>query len=262
MNEQVLLVSVEEGIAKTTFNRPEARNALSEPLKQALIDTLLKLDADDNVKVLVLTGAGKAFCAGGDLQNFKQKYEDFSARGGGKEYGSSLPAETMLKFSKPMIAAINGPAIGGGLTLSLACDIRLASDQAKFGATFVRVGLTPEYGSSFLLSRIVGIGNASELVLTGRIIDAAQAERIGLVNRVISHDRLLEEAFKVAKEIASHPPVAVQMGKRVLRHGMESTLPQAIDYESHLLTYCYTTLDHHEALTALLENRKPTFKGR
>ena len=262
MNNQSVLVQVEDGVATVTLNRPDAMNALDDSIKEGLTNLIPKLDEDPEVRVFILTGAGKAFCAGGDLQGFKRRYEEFQSGEGGHEYFSNIVAETMVKVSKPVLAAINGAAVGGGLTLSLTCDIRFASDQAKFGTGFVRVGLTPEYGSSFLLPRIVGPGKAFEMVLTARIIDATEAERIGLINKVVPHERLLEEAHQMAKEIASHPPVAIKMAKQALRRGMESTLSQAIDYETHLETYCFSTRDHYEAVNAFIEKRKPNFEGK
>jgi len=262
MENSHVLVQFEDGVAIVTLNRPEAMNALSDPLKDALMDTMPRLDGDGSVRAIVITGAGKAFCAGGDLQGFKRRYEEFRSREGSIDYFSNATAQTMLGISKPILAAINGPAVGGGLTLSLTCDIRFASDRARFGASFVRVGLAPEYGSSFLLPRLVGYGKAFELVLTGRIIDAVEAERIGLVNRVVPHERLLEDTMEMAREIASLPPLAIRLAKQALRHGMESTLQQAINYETHLETYCFTTRDHYEAVTAFLEKRKPIFQGK
>jgi enoyl-CoA hydratase/carnithine racemase len=262
MENQSVLYNIEDRVALVTLNRPDAMNSLNDSLKDGLMEIMPKLDADESVGAIVITGAGKAFCAGGDLHGFKRRYEDYRSREGGKDYFSNAVAMMMLSISKPILAAINGPAVGGGLTLSLTCDIRLASDRAKFGASFVKVGLTPEYGSSFLLPRLVGYGKAFELVLTGKIIDAHEAERIGLINRLVEHNKLIEETMEMAREIANLPPLAIRLAKKALRHGMESTLAQAIDYETHIETYCFTTRDHYEAVTAFLEKRNPTFQGR
>ncbi len=262
MENQTVLVQVEDGVATMTLNRPEAMNALNDEIKDGLIDNMKKLDQDPDVRVFLITGAGKAFCAGGDLQDFKKRYEEYRSEEGGHEYFFNVVAEMMVSLSKPVVAAVNGAAIGGGLTLSLTCDIRFASDKAKFGAGFVRVGLAPEYGSSFLLSRTVGPGKAFEMVLTAGIINAQEAEKIGLVNKVVPHDQLLDEALKTAREIASHPPMAIQLAKRALRRGMESTFSQALDYETHVETYLFSTRDHYEAVNAFLEKRKPSFQGK
>lgn len=262
MDNQTVLAQVEDGVATVTLNRPEAMNALNDEVKDGLVHHMTRLDEDPKVRVFIITGAGKAFCAGGDLEGFKRNYEQYRSGEGGHEYFSNIVAETMVKVSKPVLAAINGAAVGGGLTLSLTCDIRYASDKAKFGTGFVRVGLTPEYGSSFFLPRTIGPGKAFEMVLSAQIIDAQEAEKIGLVNKVVPHDRLLEEAHKMAKEIASHPPVAIKLAKQALRRGMESTLAQAIDYETHLETYCFSTRDHYEAVNAFIEKRKPNFEGK
>ncbi|MBW1789401.1 MAG: enoyl-CoA hydratase/isomerase family protein, partial [Deltaproteobacteria bacterium] len=162
----------------------------------------------------------------------------------------------------PIIAAINGAAVGGGFTLSLTCDIRIASEAARFGAVFARVGLSPEYGSSFLLSRVVGLTKASELVLTARIFDAQEALSMGLVGEVVPEEQLMARAKEIAGQIAGLSPVAVRMGKRTLRHGLDSTLSQALDYEELAESHCFSSLDHQESVKAFMEKRAPEFKGR
>lgn len=251
-----ILIHVRDQVASVTLNRPRALNALNDELKYGLIDALRKLDKDENTRAIILTGAGNAFCAGGDIKGFKKRYNDFKARDGCPEYYSNILGETILNISKPIIAAINGPAIGGGLSIAIACDIRIASEKAIFSAAYVLIGATPEIGSSYILPRLIGAGRAYELVLTGKKIDSSEAEKIGLVNKVVPDDQLHEVAYEIGKEIASLSPVAVRLAKKTLRHGMESTLSRALDYETHILTYCFGTKEHYEAINALLNSRK------
>jgi len=256
-----ITVNIKEGIATVTLNRPENLNILDEALKSDFVSIMPQLDSNNDVRVLILTGSGKAFCAGGDIRAFKKRYDNFVKRGGATPYYINILGETLLNVSKPIIAAINGQAIGGGLSMILACDIRIASDTAIFNAGFVRVGLTPELGSSFTLPRLVGIAKAFEMVMTARDISSYEAERIGLVNRVVPADELHEASLEVAKQIASHPPIAIRMAKKAIRHGIEFSAKEALDYETHLMTYCFSTRDHNEAISAFLEKRKPEFKG-
>lgn len=256
-----ITVNIKEGIATVTLNRPENLNILDEALKSDFVSIMPQLDSNNDVRVLILTGSGKAFCAGGDIRAFKKRYDNFVKRGGATPYYINILGETLLNVSKPIIAAINGQAIGGGLSMILACDIRIASDKAIFNAGFVRVGLVPELGSSFNLPRVVGLGKALELVMTARDISSYEAERIGLVDRVVPSDELYEATFELAKQIATNPPIAVKLAKKAIRYGIESSAKKALDYETHLMTYCLGTRDHNEAITAFLAKRKPKFRG-
>ncbi|MCK4784762.1 MAG: enoyl-CoA hydratase/isomerase family protein [Desulfobacteraceae bacterium] len=260
MTTQNVLVNVQDHVANVTLNRPHSLNALNDGLKYGLIDALQKLDKDESTRAIILTGTGKAFCAGGDIQGFKKRYNDFKARDGCPEYYSNILGETILNISKPIIAAINGPAIGGGLSIAIACDIRIASENAVFSAAYLLVGATPEIGSSYILPRLIGLGKASELVFTGKKIDSSEAEKIGLVNKVVPEAELKKATYEIAKKIASLSPVAVRLAKKALRHGMESTLAQALDYETHIITYCFGTQEHNEAVTALLNRQKSVDK--
>jgi enoyl-CoA hydratase/carnithine racemase len=256
-----ITVNIRKGIATVTLNRPENLNILDKAMKSDFVSIMQQLDSDDNVRVLILTGSGKAFCAGGDIRGFKKRYDDFVRRDGASPYYVNILGETLLNVSKPIIAAVNGQAIGGGLSIVLACDIRIASDKAIFNAGFARVGLAPELGSSFNLPRLVGLGKALELVMTARDISSYEAERIGLVNRVVPSDELYEASLEVAIQIAAHPPIAVRMAKKAIRHGIEGSAKEALEYETHLMTYCFSTRDHNEAITAFLAKRKPEFWG-
>jgi len=256
-----ITTDIEEGIAIITLNRSENLNILDEALKRDLIDTIRGVDSNDDVRVLIVTGSGKVFCAGGDINAFKKRYADSAEKGGAIPYYANILGELLVDVSKPIIAAINGPAIGGGLSIALGCDIRIASENAIFNAGFVRVGLVPELGSSFNLPRIVGLGKALELVMTARDISSHEAERIGLVDRVVPPDELYKVTIEIAKQIAVHPPIAVRLAKKAIRYGVESSAEKALDYETHLMTYCFGTRDHHEAITTFLSKQKPKFIG-
>lgn len=244
-----------------TLNVPDKLNALSLEMQSELHACVDGIQALSDLRVLIITGAGSAFCAGGDLQGFLERSKAHHEKGGARELFINHLSRKFMSIEIPVIAAINGPAVGGGFTLSLTCDLRLAAEGARFGAVFARVGLSPEYGSSFLLSRIVGLTKANELVLTARIFDAREAKEIGLVNEVVPEDRLMERAMETARQIASLPPLAVRMAKRTLRHGLESTFSQALDYEEMVETHCFSSLDHQEAVKAFLEKREPRFRG-
>jgi enoyl-CoA hydratase len=248
------------GIIK--FNQPETLNALSSKMKGELLELLGEIKVDSDLKVIILTGTGKAFSAGGNLQEFMAHWEANKNKGGAQDLFANDLARAMLSVEVPAIAAVNGPAVGGGMTLSLCCDIRIAAEEARFGAVFVKAGLAPEYGSSFLLARAVGLTRASELILTGRIIDASEALQMGLVSEVLPGPKLMERAMELAHIISSHPPLAVRMAKRVLRHGLECTLSQALDYEELAETHCFSSMDHYEAVKSMVEKRSPEFIGR
>jgi 2-(1,2-epoxy-1,2-dihydrophenyl)acetyl-CoA isomerase len=208
---------------------------------------------DESVAVLILTGKGRAFSAGGDLENFKKAYETFQQRGVDESFADAQLPMAFIDFPKPMIAAVNGPAVGFGLTVGLTCDIRLASDQALFNCAFVRVGVTPEFGSSYFLPRLVGFGKAAELTLTASTIDADEALRIGLVNRVVPHDKLMEEAVAMADTISRLPREAILHSKALLRHGYHSTLEQVINYENLTFRSMMHTEAHYQAICKTIE---------
>ncbi|MBT8342056.1 MAG: enoyl-CoA hydratase [Desulfatitalea sp.] len=243
------------------LNNPKMLNALSMALQKDLMGFLPQLNEMQDLRVVILTGEGKAFCAGGDLKAFCSRYDRYKERGGLRPVYSNQVAMALLDVQVPIIAAVNGHAVGGGLTMALISDLRIASDNARFGAAFVKVGICPEYGSSFFLSRVVGVTKASEMVLTARSIDAREALDIRLVSEVVPEEQLMDRAHALAHEIAQLPPFAVKMAKRVLRHGLESTLQQAMAYEELNETLCFSTADHKEAVSAFLEKRKPEFIG-
>lgn len=230
------------------LNQPDSLNSLTTEMASELKDCLQQAAGDESVAVLILTGKGRAFSAGGDLENFKRAYEAFHERGVDESFADAELPMAFIDFPKPMIAAINGPAVGFGLTVGLTCDIRLASDQAQFSCAFVRVGVCPEFGSSYFLPRLVGFGKAAELTMTASTIDAQEALRIGLVNRVVAHDNLMEEAMSMAETISGFPREAVLRSKALLRHGHHSTLEQVMEYEGLTFRHLMRTKDHYQAV--------------
>ncbi len=240
-----------------TLNRPERLNALSAEMTTILRDSIDECNADDGIGAVVITGAGRGFCSGADLRRDRGADSSTPRRRGEEE-----PFPFFLQRSKPLIAAINGPAIGWGLTLTLACDLRVASEQARLSARFVRIGLTPELGSTYFLPQIVGLGSALELILTGRIIDAATAGQLGLVNKVVPHERLLDEAFALAEEIAFNPTSHVRWAKRlVYSNAANDNLRSVLQSEDEIFTQAARSDAFVEAGRAFAEKRDPKFHG-
>lgn len=259
------MVLEERGGAILTLrmNRPERLNALNVELGRALVDALLRAGRDDNVRVVVLTGAGRGFCAGGDLDLLR----DARSRNAGNELeglvrsGKEI-ALAICDMPKPVIAAVNGPAAGGGMNLALACDIRIASDQASFCEAFVRIGLFPDFGGMYFLPRLVGAAKAAELVWSAEILTAAEAERLGIVNRTVPHEKFLEETKKLASQLAAAPPMAVQAVKRMLMRNEREELERALDEEIRQQVECFLSADCMEGLDAFRQKRPPRFRGR
>ena len=247
---------VEEGIAFVYLNRPAVLNALNETMKVELIHALKETEEDNNIRVMILTGRGRGFCAGADLNRFLELQKGDKDHKEKLRFGSLDLPRAFIQYPKPMIAAINGPSYGFGFTVTLTCDIRLASERAKFSCAFVRIGVTPEFCSTYFLPRLIGYGKAAELIFTARPFDAHEALEIGAVNQVFPHHRLMPEAKKIAKQIASLPPTAVQKAKEILRHGMQSTLDQVIQHESMVFFDCMKTEDHQLALSKLMAQMK------
>jgi 2-(1,2-epoxy-1,2-dihydrophenyl)acetyl-CoA isomerase len=222
-------------------------------MKVDLINALKEMEEDRAVRVAILTGRGRGFCAGADLNRFVEIQEDQSKR---LNFGSLDLPRAFIQFPKPLIAAVNGPSYGFGATVTLTCDIRLASDQARFSFAFVRIGVTPEFTSSYFLPRLIGYGKAAELVFTARPFDAHEALEIGLVNHVFPHEELMAKSKEMAEQIASMPAIAVQRAKAVLRQGLQSTLEQAMHYEAAAFLNGLETEEHRSAVRRLLEQIK------
>ena len=250
--------SIKEGeIAFIYLNRPEVLNALNETMKDELIHALRDTEEDDKIRALILSGRGRGFCAGADLNRFMEIQESDKKDKKKSRFGSIDLPRAFIQYPKPIIAAINGPAYGFGFTVTLTCDIRLASEKAKFSLAFVRVGVTPEFCSTYFLPRLIGYGKAAELIFTARPFDAHEALEMGAINHVIPHRRLMPEAKKIAKQIAAMPPTAVQKSKEILRHGMQSTLDQVIQHEAVVFFDAMKTEEHRVALNKLMSQMKP-----
>ena len=258
MEYENLIIEIEDGITTLTINRPKTLNALNTDTLKELSRAFDELEGNPEVKVIILTGAGKAFVAGADISEMREKNAVE-----GREFGL-LGQSVFTKvenLSKPVIAAVNGYALGGGTELTLACDMIYASEKAKFGQPEVGLGVTPGFGGTQRLPRRVGLAMAKELIFTGRIIGAEEALRIGLANKVVPPESLMEEVRNLAKEIASKGQVSVRLAKAVMNRGMDTDINSALMLEADAFGLCFSTADQKEGMTAFLEKRKPQFRG-
>ena len=256
MNSQTIILEKKDYIATITLNRPDRLNALNDQMANELNDASVSIDGDDEVRVVVITGAGRGFCSGADLKG---------ERTGRSRMGHGMADkifEALNNMEKPIIASINGVAVGGGCTMTLSCDIRIASEEAKFQLPFTRLGICTELGSTYLLPRLIGMGKACELVLTSRMINAKEAHEMGLVNQVVPASELAKTTYEMASSIAKFPPLSVKMNKRGLYQAMNSDLPSQLRYESLANAYLSGTEDAKEAIKAFQEKREPIYKGR
>lgn len=257
----------DDGIVTLTINRPETRNPISDPdMIEALLEALDRIDSDVSVRVAILTGVGTSFSSGGNLKTMGE-------HGG---INDSLPAQTRRNYKfgiqrlplafealeVPVIAAVNGPAIGAGCDLACMCDLRIAAQSAVFAESFVKAGIVPGDGGAWLLPRVVGFSKACEMSLTGDPITAAEALACGLVSQVVPDEELLSHARKLAQRIAANPPHAVRMTKRLLREGRNASLNALLEMSAAMQALAHATADHKEAVSALLGKRRPTFTGR
>jgi enoyl-CoA hydratase/carnithine racemase len=231
-------------------------------MREEILDALGKISADENIRVLIVTGEGRGFSAGGDIDYLKQLRENRNEEGFRLVLKNGQDITRLMRaLPKPVIAAINGPCAGAGFSFALGCDIRIASDAATFGASFARIGLHPDWGGSWLLPRLVGTARASELIFTATMISAAEAERIGLVNRVVPHDQLMPKALELAGTIAQNAPRVLRLAKESIYKSVISDLETAFARENQVQTDCFYSEDFLEGLTAFKERRKPQFKG-
>lgn len=261
-----LLCEIREGVALITLNRPEARNAMSPQLTPALSRMIQERGEDPRVGALLITGAGTAFCAGGDVKgmgdNSSQKSLSAEERTAGMIERHRRLTGALVGVRKPTIAALPGAAAGAGLAIALACDIRIAAKSAFVSAGYSRIGLSGDYGVAWLLTRAVGSPIAREMMFTSDRVDAARAERIGLFNRVVDDERLQEEAFALARSIAQGPAVALRLMKDNLDEARDIDHDTAVQREAQRLVQASQTEDHREAVRAFVEKRKPVFSGR
>lgn len=256
MSDKVL-VSIENGIAVVTINRPEVRNAVDKETWGLLRKTLENLDSNRDVRAIIVTGAGeKAFVAGADLNSLKVRsvLETLDSE-------NNAVVRAIEKVSKPTIAAINGYCLGGGCEIALACDIRIAAEKAKIGQTELNVGILPGAGGTQRLRNLVGQGKAMEMILTGEPVSAQEAYEIGLVNKVVPLDKLMEEAMSMAKKIAEKSPVVTKLAKRAIQNGADLPIDTGLLIEILSQSVVFSTKDHLEGINAFLEKRKPEYTG-
>ncbi len=254
-----------EGIATLTLNRPEKLNALNEVMAAELLDAVTHVEEDKDTKVLVITGAGRAFCAGADVKELFLKGIDQRKRGKPSFDITSWLERLCLQLRnmpKPTIASINGHAVGIGVTLPLQCDVRIASEEAMFSLPFVRLGLIPEFGSTYALTRLVGIAKACELIFTGKFIGAKEAKEIGLVNEVAPTAELEKTTHEWAKTITQGAPIAIQLAKKGLYQSLDASIESQLRYESLALNILLRSEDHEEGIRAFLDKRQPNFKSK
>lgn len=258
MSETVLLTR-EGRVAILTINRPDKLNALSQQVRDEMIAHLANLEKDDSVGVLVVTGAGeKSFIAGADISEFEGR-SPFDQR---EAMASPRVFDAMATFPKPVIAMINGFCLGGGCELALSCDLRIASDKARFGQPEIKLGLIPGGGGTQRLPRQVGMGHAMRLILSGGMIDAAEALRIGLVEMVFSAEELKAKTMELANEIAAKSPLTLKVAKEALRASDKLAIEEGLAYERDLFCLCFSTEDKKEGVAAFLEKRPAVWKGR
>lgn len=257
-----MLYETNDKIAVLTINRPESLNAFSPEMIGLWRDYLEEAKKDDAVSVVIVTGAGDTFCSGGDIRDMAEgKLQSWDMKNFLWE-GVHRVILTLEDLDKPVIAAINGAAMGAGMDMAIMCDLRVASDRAKLGESYIQMGLCPGDGGAWFLPRLIGVSKALELFLTADVLDAATALDLGIVNHVVPHERLMEETMKLAGKIAAKPPLAIRMMKRAVYQGTTSTLRAHLDYISSQLSLLSETEDHVEAAKAFLEKRKPVFKGK
>jgi len=255
-----IIYEKKDGVAWIIINRPQVMNALDIESRKEMLTALQDADSDEDVRAVILTGAGdKAFSAGADLRIFREM-SALEARRYVKL--AKQVARTIETLSKPVIAVVKGYAFGGGLELVLSCDLVIATEDARFGQTEINVGLIPGVGGTQRLPRAVGIRKAKEMIYTGQVIDAQEAHRLGLVNRVVPREKLDEVVNELLTQIKSKSPLILKLAKQAVNKGFESDLVSGLDYESELFIYCFTTEDQKEGVKAFLEKRRPEFKGR
>ena len=257
-----ILISEVEGIATITLNRPEKLNAFIGHMRRDLAEALEHAGSDRNVRVVIITGAGRAFCAGGDVGFMAELMK----RGDSEEFARILGAGRRVitgirAMSKPVIAAVNGPASGAGCNLAFACDMRVASTNASFSQSFLKVGLHPDWGGTFFLPRLVTLNKACEMFFLGETIDAAEAMRLGIVNQVVSPEELEAATQELAERLRAAPPLAVAAAKQAVYMSERADLDEMLRFETEAQLRCFESQDGHEGIRAFLEKREPKFTG-
>ncbi|MFC1991067.1 enoyl-CoA hydratase/isomerase family protein [Chloroflexota bacterium] len=259
MKYEGLTLAREGDTAILTLNRPEQLNAISIPMIESLEKVLDEVSRDTGLKVIIITGAGRGFCAGLDVSALSELATMSRDVLGKLMQDLTLP---LYNFTKPVIAAVNGVAAGAGLAIALLCDIRIGSEKALFTSGYIRMGLTPDIGSTHSLPRLIGTAKAMELMLTGDAFDAAEACRTGILNRMVPEEELMKAAGEMAAKIASGPPIAIRLTRQAIRQGAQNNLEKQLEIECSGFYTCLRTEDHKEGLTAFQKKRKPEFKGK
>ncbi|MDI3534839.1 MAG: 2-(1,2-epoxy,2-dihydrophenyl)acetyl-CoA isomerase [Thermosediminibacterales bacterium] len=259
MCEKPVLLEKKDNIATITMNRPQTLNSLQPVLIDELVNALISVQNDDSVKVAVLTGAGRAFCAGGDLTHIETIDNPVQAR----DYivKAAEIVSTIVNMEKPVIAMVNGVAAGAGFNIALACDIIFCAKSVRFGQSFAKIGLIPDCGGTYFLPRAVGLHKAKELMFTGDLIDADTALKLGIVNKVIDDAELKETTYKFAEKLANGAPIALALIKKALNQSFSLNLECALELEASLQCNCLQTQDNKEGINAFKEKRPPVFKG-
>lgn len=262
MSYEHVLLHRSDGVGTLTLNRPEKLNAFAGTMRHELADALDELDHDPTVRVIIITGAGRGFCAGADVGYLAELVErrDVEAMAALVEAGRRV-ITTMRESPKPVIGSINGVAAGGGANLALACDLRIASDQARLGQTFNRIGLHPDWGGTYFLPRLAGPARALELIWLAEVIDAEECLRLGLFNRVVPHHTLLDATMDIARALVAKPPLALALAKRAVYQSLDRTLPEMLDYELDAQLRCFESGDASEGIRAFVEKRTAAFHG-
>lgn len=261
MKYETILFEKEGEIAVVTLNRPNRLNALSFRLKDELGAIFDEIERDEDIKVVILTGGKKAFSAGADIKE-RSTMETTQPQAYFNQLKSHAFYTKIENFEKPVIAAISGVAVGGGCELAMVCDLRIASETARFGLPEVNIGVIPAAGGTQRLPRLIGVTRAKELLYTGDFIDAQEAFRIGLVNRVVPVENLMDETKALAQKLAAKPPLSIKYLKRAINIGTQLDLSSALDYEAHIAAMLTCSEDRKEGFAAFVEKRKPVFKGR
>jgi len=257
MGYKTILVEKKDGIAKITLNLPDKLNALDLVMREELKEEFFSYHTDPEVKTVLITGAGRAFCAGGDISTMEGVK---SPAGRDRLKNVQKLIKYMVELEKPIIAAVNGPATGAGLHMALACDVIYASDKAKFAESFVGIGLVPDMGGFYFLPLRVGVHRAKELMLTGRLFDAAEANAMGLLNKLVPHETLMDEAMALAVKFAAGPGRSYAMIKSALNN-WPASLGGLMEIEANMQAICFETRDFKEGVKAFMEKRKPVFTG-
>ncbi len=264
MEYKTIILEKKENIATITLNRPQKMNAVSPTMNNELEDALLSSDRDDETRVVVITATGRAFCSGIDVRESFQTRIDKREAGEGEDVTGAPTGlySAFVNLKKPLIASVNGFAIGFGLNMALVCDIRIASEAAKFQYAFTRMGVISGFSITYLLPRLIGIERACELAFTAKMIDAQEAKEMGLVSHIVPADQLAKATYEMASSIAKLPPLAIRLVKRGFYLGMNADRASQQQFEHLALNYLHGTEDHKEATKAFLEKREPIFKGR